>query len=607
MTKQILFEQTIPVTSGLILEQVREQPEQWRGKIVEIWLYEGVQARRRLANQLSEFGISAKVRSAYKPLLQWFLFEQIEEGLATDLQRVDIRYPVDLRTDSRRFVCEAYPLDMLLPGVEIVWSSQLPSQTHTYEIKLIYKDNTVVCHQVFAPNIATVDHSDKQILRPTGCIRVNDESTGKELSTRFIKTEIELGYDNLMHAIKTVDWGLKEPYFGRLHIQIDLPGAEIRSADGLLLASTYEALHEEIYFSALEFFQQYSKRPVGDRGLQPGQIVPDVRAAYGKNLDRLKIQIICYESGVRADPLIEKPIESNELLQLSQLAGASTMLSQQAVANCLEQITGASFDCRSFQDRPIFGKHRSGNLPAIVVTGGQHANESTGVVGALRAGHWLETQPDAHFAVVPLENPDGYQLFSEYCAIHPEHMHHAARYTALGDDLEYREKAPWFERAARLQALAVTGAQLHLSLHGYPAHEWTRPFTGYLPRGFELWSIPKGFFLIVRYRDGWEDKAKQLLQELTARLGQIPELAIYNQVQLKRFETYAGRLTFDVQHGIATMFSRNDRQVPGIVIVTEIPDETIYGQAFSFAHQIQLETVKIASAIWWRLMAADES
>ena len=54
---------------------------------------------------------------------------------------------------------------------------------------------------------------------------------------------------------------------------------------------------------------------------------------------------------------------------------------------------------------------------------------------------------------------------------------------------------PPYEIGARNQALELSGAQLHLNLHGYPAHEWTRPFTGYLPRGFELWTIPKGFFL----------------------------------------------------------------------------------------------------------------
>ena len=78
----------------------------------------------------------------------------------------------------------------------------------------------------------------------------------------------------------------------------------------------------------------------------------------------------------------------------------------------------------------------------------------------------LAQQPEAHFALIPLENPDGYALHRELCAHAPRHMHHAARYTALGDDLEYRDAPPWYEREARHQALALSGADLHINLHG---------------------------------------------------------------------------------------------------------------------------------------------
>ena len=76
-------------------------------------------------------------------------------------------------------------------------------------------------------------------------------------------------------------------------------------------------------------------------------------------------------------------------------------------------------------------------------------------------------------------------------------MHHAARYTGLGDDVESRGDTPVYESLIRKEALALMDAKLHINLHGYPAHEWTRPLSGYLPRGFELWTIPKGFFVII--------------------------------------------------------------------------------------------------------------
>ena len=97
-------------------------------------------------------------------------------------------------------------------------------------------------------------------------------------------------------------------------------------------------------------------------------------------------------------------------------------------------------------------------------------------------------------------------------------MLHASRYSALGDDIAYRERAPFFERDGRHQAHAISGAQLHINLHGYPAHEWTRPLSGYLPRHFELWTIPKGFFLVLRHHPGWGERARRLIEGVTARL-----------------------------------------------------------------------------------------
>ena len=57
-------------------------------------------------------------------------------------------------------------------------------------------------------------------------------------------------------------------------------------------------------------------------------------------------------------------------------------------------------------------------------------------------------------------------------------MHHAARYTALGDDLEYRVKGALYEKEIRHKAREISQAQLHINLHGYPSHERTRPLSG---------------------------------------------------------------------------------------------------------------------------------
>ena len=68
-------------------------------------------------------------------------------------------------------------------------------------------------------------------------------------------------------------------------------------------------------------------------------------------------------------------------------------------------------------------------------------------------------------------------------ADNPLHMHHAARYTALGDDLEYRSGKQPLRKGDPPRSRRLSGAKLHVNLHGYPSHEWTRPLSGYVPRG----------------------------------------------------------------------------------------------------------------------------
>ena len=600
----------------------------WDGLSVEVWLFEDRAARDLLASHLAKAGMHARVCSAYKPLLHYFL----ERAATSALRDVIVEYPRHPQAVATRFLSEAYPLaELATQGapwrwVELEASTELPC----YRITWVDDHGELHFDEVLAPNALRADQLGRTCLVPSGYLRVTDPRSGRILVDEIIETEIEALFRATMVAIGDFAWGREEPYFERLEIRADIPGAELYRDDGQLISSTLEALHEDLYFSTLEFFQHHSGRTPGDRGLQPGQIVPDVRQASpgspasvcvllhatGAHLPELAVlstsdadAVSMRPGDLLANASVASALSSVPGAKIAQASGASIALADvtepvaaSRVSEELRAIAGDPFAFESRQGRMLTGIVRSGTLPPVVVTGGQHANEASGVVGALRGAAWLASQPGAHFACVPLENPDGYALYAQYRAIHPQHMHHAARYTGLGDDLEYREREPWYERAGRKRALAVTGAQLHLSLHGYPAHEWTRPFTGYLPRGFELWSVPKGFFLILRYRKDWKDIAEQFLGELTTALSAMPGLVDFNARQLGSYEEHSGALPFEVRHGIACMVSQNDRQTPGVVLVTEFPDESIAGEAFVFAHEVQTHTVRTAATIWWDLL-----
>ena len=280
------------------------------------------------------------------------------------------------------------------------------------------------------------------------------------------------------------------------------------------------------------------------------------------------------------------------------LAELRQPLAAAQIAGCMAALGGDAFQAVSRQGRPVLGTYLRGSGPAVFISGAQHANETSGVVGALRAAQALKARGDAHFALIASENPDGYALFNRLREQHPRHMLHASRYSALGDDIAYREHAPFFEREGRHQAHAISGAQLHINLHGYPAHEWTRPLSGYLPRNFELWTIPKGFFLVLRHHPGWSERARRLIEGVTARLARkVPGLVEFNARQLELFHAHALETGFDVLNGIPVQVTETDREELPMALISEFPDETVYGDRFVFAHTVQMETVLAATDI----------
>ncbi|MBG6071703.1 MULTISPECIES: peptidase M14 [unclassified Polaromonas] len=589
MTDKLLLDVILPRTLDDWVGQF-EHPE-WRGAQVEGWLFEGVAARRAAERQLAAAGVTVTLRSAYKPLLHYFL----EEVDCAALAKASVTYPVHPAASPRRFLLEAYPLAALLAGCQLAFEPGT-DDLH-YWLALTFKDGRQLNAKVWAPNRVHVDHLDVNLLSPTGWLRTRTTSGPLVQMDTAQKTDYEQVFEKIIQIVQQQPWPAREPYFERLDIRVDLPCFEQPLPVDHECISTSEALHEDIYFSLLEVFQRQSGRATSDRRLQPGQIVPDVRP--GNKAPRLRMALSRFD--VLAQDLRACPSPAPE--QVLDLLGAAPH--PERIAAEMRALGGQRFGALSRQGRAVEGLYHAGPGAAVIISGGQHANETSGVVGALRAAQQLKASGKAHFALIALENPDGYALHRELCLQHPRHMHHAARYSALGDDIEYREQAPLYEREAREQALALSGAQLHVNLHGYPAHEWTRPLSGYVPRGFELWMIPKGFFLILRHHPGWQAQGRALLEQVSAALRQVGGLSAYNARQMALYERHAGELPFEVINGTACSLSETTRPGPPVTLITEFPDETVADERFRFAHTVQMQTVLAAVSAWQGLAKTD--
>jgi len=542
-------------------ELVRDHSES--GTWLEAWVFEDEPARRMAEAELAAAGVRARIRSAYKPLLHFFL----EEVELTGLSAVTIRTPSHSLAVENRFRLEAYPLAGLLRGV-LLRFEQGVDELH-YVVATEHGSRRTE-RRVFAPNRDRRNVLGEHALAPCGWARTAADVQGKPLPTEY-----ELAFDKVMAAVAGHPWKKTEPFFEVLEIAVETAGIEHRLSYGDEWVSTREALHEDLYFSILELFKSFHGLSPEDRNLQIGQIVPDIRVGTGATKVRVAL----------------RPGDRSTWEDASQsLESAARPLSPAQIEREVVALGGTRFDVISGQGRAVVATHIPGRGPGLLVSGGQHANETSGVVGALRAASVLQKKGTG-FALIPQENPDGYALHGRLRRHNPRHMHHAARFTALGDDLAFREKEPFGETAARLEAFRRTDAVLHVNLHGYPAHEWTRPHSGYVPPRSALWMIPKGFFLIMRHHPGLQAKAENFVRKLAARVARVPGLKEFNEAHLASYAAHEGEMPHPIHDSIPCVVGESPRFVPPFTLVAEYPDETIYEDAFRLAHTVQMTTV----------------
>jgi hypothetical protein len=553
------------------------------GQSFEAWTFDDTKSRREAEHTLKEKGVTARIHSAYKPLL----FTFIEEIDLDGVEAIEVRYPVHASAPANRFRLEAYPLAAMVGDAKIDFIARSDDGFH-YNVTLKRGERTETL-TVLAPNRVHTDVVGETNVSPTGWFRLDGDEVGERLETDY-----ERLFQAAIEAVANHDWGNDEPYFEELNIRVAHPAEDIALPVGDEVISLREALHEDFYFSLLEFFQKKSGRPLGDRGLKPGQIVPEIVKSNGDVSVRIETRALAttfLDGG-------EQPIDT-----------ASEPVAAGQIARLLADISGEAFEARSRSGRVLAARYVVGSDAAVMISGGQHPNETTGIVGALRAARTLAERQGAHFTISPLENPDGYALHQRLRADNPRHMHHAARYTALGDDLEYRTRensgVHLNEKEIRFSAQDISGASLHVNLHGYPSHEWTRPLSGYVPRNFAMWTLPKGFFLIIRHHADWERQAEALLDRVTRHLGAIPGLLDYNNRQIALYEIHAGETGFRIINGFPCMSSIDDRHTVPMTLITEYPDETIYGDEFIAGHTAQMETVLSAYDAWQEILIGE--
>ena len=566
---------------------------------VEAWALEPARARRAVAARLAAArGAPVRIHAAYKPLLGAFL-ERPELAGATD---VEVLYPVLAGVFPERFLLECHPLDALLAGppprfrarvldagTDAAASAADGAPALGYEIR--FRDGGGARRELRVP----VPVRWRRDARGAHSLVPSPWHRGPSPG------DLERVLDAALGRVDALGPPGEAPE--RLEMRLEGPFEDEPLGVDEECASLAEAMHEELLFGAME---RLRASRAGASGPRPIQLAPLVRAVERDDW-ALEIRTVpaprAAPDGVLPDMARDASDDASApgptRAALPALDDRRSWLGAEEVADRLEDLGGEAFGARTRLGGIAPARHvrpRAGTTrgASVVLSAGRHANETSGTVGALRAARELAAGGEVELAVAPLLNPDGHALFAECCAASPRHMHHAGRYSAEGRD-PADDPASAASRTLA-EARARTGAALHVDCHGYPAHEWTRPLAGRLPRGFEAWSIPRGFFLICRHAPGLRAVADRIVDAAAAALGALPALAALNAEQLARRARYLPRERLELRSGVAVTVAEARGAPFPIALVTEAPDETVHGERFALLHEAHRRAARAAVA-----------
>ena len=244
----------------------------WRGAHLEGWLFEDAQARRAAEARLAQAGVQA-------------LSQRLQAAAALLPGRGRARRP-DRRRDplspartrpGQRFTLEAYPLTALLDGVRVTLQPGA-SDLH-YDVDLRYADGREIRSRVFAPTSSAMRRTAWPNCRHRLAARARRHR--RDPRRRRPDHRVSAGVPRRRRRGA-------QPCLGRPRTLLRAPGDPRRPARHRLRAAGRRGNRQHLrgaargpVLRAAGTLPAAFRPPPGDRGLQPGQIIPDVRRHDG--------------------------------------------------------------------------------------------------------------------------------------------------------------------------------------------------------------------------------------------------------------------------------------------------------------------------------------
>ncbi len=465
------------------------------------------------------------VRAAFKPGFHWLEEEVVPLLRQAEFDTLEIACQTEQNQGLElpiRWIQEMYPIDLLLArelniAKEAVEFSLQPQQQETYVVYGRHGQQRTKIASLDVPVCALPYVDGVQSAYPTTtAIRYVDHQghleevqlpTDRAAFYQFYQTRV---LPQLRAHVQNYapGQGHTRPFFDRIEVNAWFHEEERKLHLDEERISPLEAIHEDLYFNTLDYFAHWGEEVEGKPFHAIGGVEPFMHVTTDES-PHATIAVYEWhdEPPVKSRTLrlsFEEPYEAlvergnktyilpmqqqskhpvvphttlDHYLQQTEHRVIVTHTSYRGLAiptiECMSA-TGEAYDC------PL---KMTARKKTILIEAGHHANEvsSTPAVIELMKGLTPAILREVNVVVIPLANPDGYQLLLRLMDEHPEWKHHAARYNAVGLEYAYvRFQPSVFGEADVLPELMRRWApDIVLDKHGIPSHEWTQPFAGY--------------------------------------------------------------------------------------------------------------------------------
>ena len=310
---------TLKKHPGVVVEARLSEPPDVRARIEE-------QARAELVKAgAEEKTTSVTVLSAYKQGYSW-LYDVVRPALAgKPVDQITIKFaelgpPAGWKQQGMfaptRWLLEAYPIDEILAkelnvDLKKIHFEMTPIGSPAYELVAAARGGAELFRRSFEPKFVERAFFDRfpdyeHVRVTTGWLKV--DVAGRTVTDERIETDPERFwdhfqsktlpalYDHVMAQSGGKPRAEDAPFFGELTVDLSMSEPDYRLPVDEEQISSMEALHEEIYFNTIHFFDVMGRFTRGAGLAYPGRIIPVMHPRADGKPGRAKITVTGFDA-----------------------------------------------------------------------------------------------------------------------------------------------------------------------------------------------------------------------------------------------------------------------------------------------------------------------